>query len=75
MNYRVMSAYSDHIIFPILLKLSEQGTVTYTQVSETSNIPYSTVKRATNRMLQKGLITRTGKGRRWGYVYSEPVHA
>lgn len=74
-KYKVMGDYSSHIIKPIILELSEQGAVTYTQISKVSNIPHSTVKHAVNRLVKKGLITRTGKGRRWGYVYSEPIHA
>lgn len=71
-KFQVMGAYTDHIIKPVLLRLSQESeTVTYSRVAEETNIPYSTIKHSVKRMLEKGEISRKGKGRRWGYRYDE----
>ena len=65
-------AYSDHLIKPALIELSERGAVTMSAVSEKTGIPVPTIKSSVQRMLEHKIIIRTGSGRKWGYKYSEP---
>lgn len=71
-TFKIMGAYTDHIIRPVLLQLSEtEDTVTYTMIAEETGIPYYTIKHSVHRMLKRGEIAREGGGRRWGYKYRE----
>jgi len=70
----VFMAYSDRIVKPLLLKYSRRGPVTCKQISEIADIPHATVRSCIRRMLDNKQIVRNGKGRKWGYVYSEPAN-
>lgn len=67
----ITMAYSDHLIKPELLKLSQNGTVTYREISESLNIPESTVRDSVKRMLKNGVIARSGKGSKGSFTYHE----
>lgn len=64
-----MVAYTDFILAPIALKLSQTGYVTCQRLSDESGIPHPTVKRAIRRLVENEILLRSGKGRKWGYIY------
>jgi len=64
-----MVAYTDYVVAPKAIELSQKGTVTCQKLSDETGIPYGTVKVALSRLVKNSILQRAGKGRKWGYVY------
>lgn len=69
-----MVAYTDYILAPIAIRLSNNGPITCQKLSEESGIPHSTVKQSLKRMIDNDVLNRHGKGRKWGYIYFRGEH-